>query len=879
MKPTPPPKILLRFFRWYCDPDLVDHIEGDLIETYQEKCRTQGRQSANMRLVIELIRLCRPGIIRAWRPQHVNTFGMYKNFMVIAWRNFQKSAGYSTINLLGLAVALCSCLLIMLYVQHELSFDHFFPNADRIYRVNNEIRFGDNYVDVALAPAPFASAAKAELSQVVTSTRMQWHSSILIRKGDENVRQQDVASADSTLFDVFDLHIISGDAKRALSEPNTIVLSETVARKIFGRTDVAGETVTVDNDKSRKVTAVFRDLPPNSHFRFTCFVPLMESPSANENIWGGSQNYATYLLLAPGTDIAATTAALNKMMERNLGPEVKAILNKTLDEFMAQGDYFRATLTPLQDIHLHSNRIGELYGSGRIENVYMFSAVALFILIIAIINFMNLATARSANRAREVGVRKVLGSQKSSLIHQFMTESLLTCTLSIVVAVALTALLMSPFNQLVGKELEVSQLYSSRMLLTLLILLVVVGVLSGTYPAFYLSAFQPADALKKGRSGAGRSRVRNVLVVFQFAASVALIAGTLVIYLQMDYMRTRDLGFSRQQLLIINNTGPIRPRIDALKNSLLGLNGVEKATVSGFLPVGYARSNHTFFLTPTLNVSGSINMQAWTVDEQYTNTLDMHIIQGRGFSKDMASDSSAIILNESAVRFLGGKDVIGTILYSPDNEKVIVWKVIGVVKDFHFSSMHEEVKPLALVYGDDPTNITLRLNTEDIPALMDRVEKAWKALVPEMPFEYSFMDQDYNRYYADEARVGKLFTVFATLSIFISCLGLLGLATYMAEQRAKEIGIRKVLGASVYGITSLLSLDFLKLVGISIAIAIPLSWYGTHRWLQSFAYRAEISWWVFALAGLTAILIACLTVSYQSIRAAVSNPVNSLRAD
>ena len=877
-----PPRLILRIFRWYCHPMLADHIEGDLIEVHQAWMRSHGRWMANIRLAAELVLLFRPGIIRPWQsPRFVTTYSMYKSFVIVAWRNFLKTKGYSSINIFGLAIALTACMLILLYVRHELSYDRFNEHADRIYQVNNEIKFGDNHIDVACAAPAFGASAKQEIPQVEQTTRLRWFGSLLIKKDNELVRQNDVAYADSTLFDVFTIPFISGNPKKALSEPNSIVLTESIARKFFGTTAVLGKHLMVENNKVRTITGVVQDIPSNCHFRFQCFVPMVEDERANNNDWSGGQNYHTYLLLRTDADLSLVERELNVMMNKHLGPELKMLINKTIEEFEAQGDYFRATLTNLPDIHLHSNRMGELYGSGKVEYVYMFSAIAVFIMIIAIINFMNLSTARSANRAREVGVRKVLGSLKTSLVQQFILESILTSTLSMIIAIGMTTMILPQFNDLTGKSFDTAVLYAPATIGSLIVMILIVGLLAGSYPAFYLSAFQPATVLKGSKGGSRRSFVRNTLVVLQFAASVTLIAFTIVTYLQMDYIRHRDLGFDREQVLIINNISQVENRVESLKNSLLAIQGVDQATVSGFLPVNYMRSNNTFFKSPTLDIAGAISMQAWTVDDQYVPTMSMSILEGRNFSEHIISDSTAIVLNESAARFLGGKDIIGMKLFVTNDLQgnVTAVRVIGIVKDFHFSTLREQVGPLALVYRKSGISMALKLNTDDVPSLMDKVARSWKTLMPEAPFEYSFMDEDFDRLYTGERQAGTLFTIFSSLSIFISCLGLFGLAAFMAEQRSKEIGIRKVLGASVYGITSLLSRDFLRLVLLAVVLATPLAWLLIGKWLEGFAYRVDIVWWIFPLAGMLAVVIACLTVTYQSIRAAVTNPVNSLRTE
>jgi putative ABC transport system permease protein len=524
-----------------------------------------------------------------------------------------------------------------------------------------------------------------------------------------------------------------------------------------------------------------------------------------------------------------------------------------------------------------------LYTSGKIEYVYIFSAIALFILLIACINFMNLATARSANRSREVGVRKVMGSSRRGLINQFITESFLTCLLAMILAVALTLTCLPYFNSLIGQTIDASLLRSPSVILMLIVLVLVVGLLSGSYPAFYLSAFRPALVLKGGKgTSVKKSIFRNSLVVFQFTASIILISGTIVVYKQLEYIREKDLGYNREHILIIGNTSQLGKRLESFRNSLLQLKGIEKITVSGYLPVNYYRSNDSFFSTPSLQTESAISMQNWTIDEDYISTMGMQLLEGRNFSKSLPADSSALILNESAAKFFGNKDILDKRFYrlmNMETRAIKEYHVIGVVKDFNFSSLRESVKPLAFVYGSDQGNLNLKINTADVTSLLDEIEEQWKAVGVELPFEYSFMDEDFNRLYANEKKIGTLFTVFASLSILISCLGLFGLANFITEQRTKEIGIRKVLGASVSGIATLLSKDFLRLVLISIVFASPVAYYIMSAWLQGFAYRVNMKWWVFITSGLIAVLIAVVTVSFQAIKAAKSNPVNSLRTE
>lgn len=807
---------------------------------------------------------------------------MIRNYFKIAWRNLVKNKGYSAINILGLAIGMAVCLLIMLFVQHELSYDRYHAHAGRIYRADTEIKFGNNHLDLASANTVLGETAKNEIAAVEDYARIRWANGVLIKKDHENIRESQVAYADNSLFSIFSFPFLDGDPKTALAEPNSLVISESVALKYFNSTQVAGKTLTVNDTRERKITGVIKDIPENTHFRFTLFIPMLEDEDIKEKMWAGNQNYNTYLLVHPGTDVKRLQADLNKMLERHLDSDLQQIFGKSMAEFKSRGDYFNASLMPLTDIHLRSNKIGELYGGGNLQYVYVFSAIALFILVIACINFMNLATARMSGRAKEVGLRKSIGALRGSLILQFLSESLLTVIFSMALAVGLVLLTLPVFNQLADKQLQATFLTRPEVIFLLAALTLLVGVLAGAYPAFYFSGFQPVKVLK-GATGTSfkKSLLRNGLVVFQFTASMVLIVGTIVIYRQMDYIRKKDIGYNREQMLVINNTDQLGDRTQSFKNDLLGMSGVKNITVTGFLPTSYYRSNQSFFPTPALDIKGAISMQQWEVDENYVPTMNMKITEGRNFDKTMGTETHAVILNEAAARFLGGK-VLDRLLYNIEDEKtgaLRIFKVIGVVKDFNFSSLREEVKPLALLYKNNNAAMTLRLQSSNLSALMEQIKDRWSAQSPGLPFEYSFMNDDFNSFYKGEEKIADIFTVFASLALFIGCMGLFGLATFTAEQRTKEIGIRKVLGASSAAIVTLLSRDFLKLVLIALLIAGPLAYYFMNHWLQDFAYRIKMEWWMFAAAGLTTGVIALLTVGWQAIKAAVANPVKSLRTE
>ena len=808
---------------------------------------------------------------------------MFKNYLKTTFRSLLKSKFYTLINITGLAAGLATCLLIFLYVTDELSYDKYNVNADRIYRVNNEVKFGGNHFDMAIAPAMQGPAMVREFPQVEQYTRLRWHASFLIKKGNENIQEERVGYADSTLFDVFTLPVIAGNPKTALTEPHSIVITEKIAKKYFNTTDnVVGKTLIINDTSNYKVTAVIKDIPAQSHFNFDIFLPMREDAASRDDNWL-SENWNTYVLLKKNADVKQVEAQLNPMMERHTGPILKSVINQSMDEFKKNGSFIRASLTPLTDIHLHSNKIAEIGANGNAQFVYIFSAIALLILLIACVNFMNLSTARSSNRAKEVGVRKVLGSLKKNLIQQFLTESLVISFIALIFAILIASLLLPYFNQLAGKAIHVSGLIQPSMLLSLIGLMLIVGLLAGSYPAFFLSSFKPIEVLKgKLAGGFKRSWLRDSLVVFQFVISIILIFGTVVIYNQLNYIHNKDIGFDRNQVLVIQHTDALREQATVFKNELLQVSGVKDATMSGYLPVNFNRSNDVFFTSPALDQSSAISMQNWTVDEAYIPTLDINILQGRDFSKEFRTDSTAIILNEAAAKFLGNKDLLNKKLYEVKDiqtKALTEYHIIGIIKNFNFSSLRDVITPLALKFGQNNGDISVRISSSNITAVADQIKNKWKSMAPAQPFDYSFMDEDFSKLYTTEQRTGQIFITFAVLAILIACLGLFGLVTYAAEQKIKEIGIRKVLGANIVTIVLIMLKDFMKLVLIASLIGFPIAWWAMSKWLQDFAYRTNIAWWIFLLAAIITVFIALFTISFQSIKAAIANPVKSLRTE
>ncbi|MBS1947254.1 MAG: ABC transporter permease [Bacteroidetes bacterium] len=809
---------------------------------------------------------------------------MFKNYFKIAIRNLWKSKGFTFINIAGLAIGLSCFILIALYVVDELSYDRFYPNAERIYRVDADIKFGGNQLNLCVSSDPMGPTLKKDYPQVEEYTRIySSEGDKLVRKGNDYINEEKIVYADSTFFRIFPQTVLSGDAKTALFEPNTVVLSETAAKKYFSTTNASGQTIEIDK-KPFKVTAVIKDMPHNSHFHFD-FIMSMKNVEYGWNNYL-SHNFQTYILLKPGTDYHAFEKNFQQVLDKYVLVQAKQYMPglNSMAEFRKSGNYLDYFLMPLTKIHLYSNRFPEFEANGNIQYVYIFSAVALFILLIACINFMNLSTARSVNRAKEVGIRKVLGTGKKNLVAQFLSESTLMAIISLALAVAIAYFTLPLFNKVAAKSLNSKSIFSSNFFPFLVALPFVVGVLAGLYPAFFLSKFKPVVVLKgKINAGFKKNIFRSGLVVFQFFTSIVLIIATVVVFKQLQFIQTTNLGFNKSQVLMIQGAGALEKNDAVFKNAVLELPGVKSGTMSGYLPVTSSRSDNTYSKDAVMDPKNALSMQSWVVDYDYINTMDMQIVKGRNFSKNFGTDSTAVILNETAARVLGYEDPVGKKLYQDyqdqNGTRKIVLNVIGVVKDFHFESLRQNIFPLGLRLGHNNSIISFKISGTNVKPLISQIQNKWKALAPGMPFSYRFMDEAFTNMYRAEQRVEQVSITFAILAILIACLGLFGLVTYMAEQRTKEIGVRKVLGATVPNLVAMLSKDFLKLVGIASLIAFPVAWWAMHKWLQDFAYRINIEWWVFLLAAFIALFIALLTVSVQAIKAAIANPVKSLRTE
>jgi putative ABC transport system permease protein len=808
---------------------------------------------------------------------------MFKNYIKTAVRSLYKNKGFTAINILGLALGLATCLLIVFYVVDELSYDRYNTKANRIYRVNEDLKLGENNVQYAVAMPPLAKTLKVEYPYIEDATRIKAAGTTHVKKGNGNIVENKVGFVDANIFNVFTLPMISGDPKTALLEPNTVVITESTAKKYFNTTDAVGKTIVFNEKENFKVTGVIKDVPKQSHFNFDFFVSLESFPDSRSNEWLRS-DYNTYVLLKDAKDYKKLEASFPAFLQKFSGAQMQSELGMSIAQFEKNGSHFRMNLTALTDIHLKSNRSGELGPNSTTQYVYIFSVIALFILLIACVNFMNLSTARSSNRAREVGVRKVLGSSRKYLIFQFLAESILVTFVATVIAMTAAAAVLPLFNQLSGKEIILTVESLKWLVPSLLLIVLVIGSLAGSYPAFFLSAFQPIDVLK-GKLSAGfkGGGLRSFLVVFQFFVSILLIIGTLVIHNQLNFIQTKNLGYNRNQVLVVKNSEELKQQANVFKQELAELPGVKEATMTGFLPTNGWRHTNIYYKDATYDQKKSLFPQSWQIDADYIPTMDMKIAAGRNFSKEMQTDSSAIIINEAAAKFLGFADPVGKTIYQSlgGNRKggpnVKECHIVGVVKDFHFNSLREKIEPIVLTYGQNAGALAIRVSTANITALMAQVKDKWNSLSPGVQIDYSFMDQDFDASYRSEQRIGTILIIFTSLAIIIACLGLFGLAAYAAEQRTKEIGIRKVLGADVSVIVGMLSKDFIKLVCIAIILASPIAWFVMTKWLQDFAYRITIQWWVIAAAGAGALVIAFVTISFQSVKAALANPVDSLK--
>lgn len=803
---------------------------------------------------------------------------MLKYYYKIAVRNLWRNKGFSAITIFGLAIGLATCLLITLFVTDELRYEHFNPKADRVYRINADFLVNGSVFKERYSPAMFGEVLTKDYPGIEKYARFLQENDILVQKGEETLLENNVCFADSTVFDIFGLQMIAGNPATALRDPFSMVISESMARKYFNSTDIVGKTLHTDNVKNYTITGVIKDVPPQSHLHFNFIRAMSEVDESRRAEWM-TDNFVTYVLLRPGTTQAQLDGYLQQATRRYMEDELKKMTGSTIADLEKKNEHFRYKSIPLKKIHLYSDLSNEAEASGNIQYIYIFIITAVIILLIACVNFMNLSTARSAGRAKEVGLRKVMGSPRSNLIIQFLAESVITSCCAMLIAIMLAVLLIPYLNDLSGKSLNFTRASLTWTIPLLLLIVVVVGLMAGSYPAFFLSSFEPVKVLKgKLSSGFKGSWLRNSLVIFQFATAILLIVGTLVIYNQLSYIHNKQLGYNRQQVIVIENTQSLWVHAKGFKEDVLKIRGVTAGTMTASLPTSINMSTNIFSKDAARSPGQVMGLTEWYVDADYIPTLGMQMASGRNFSPDMPTDTAgSLIINETAARLLGYTDISDKHLYSGNQRR----KIIGIVKDFNAGSLRSRIPPAVFTLGEFRANMAFRINTDNIQQIIKRIGELYHAR-PQMqgqPFQYSFLDDNFNRLYQAEERTGKLFISFAILAILIASLGVLGLITYAAEQRTKEIGIRKVLGASVSGIVVMLSANFLKLIALAALIAVPLAWLLMNRWLQNYAYRINIDWTLFAGAIILMAIITMLTVSFKAIKAALVNPIKSLRSE
>lgn len=811
---------------------------------------------------------------------------MLKNFFTVAFRNLWKHKFYSLINISGLAVGLSCCLLIILFVQDDLAYDRHHTKAERTFRIYVDLKFGEMDGKMSHLPAPLAPTLMTDFPEVEVAARLRQRGSYLVRKMEDvdNAQEDNFVFADADFFRIFDFEIIEGKPTEGLKEPNTMVISKKIADKYFPEEEAVGKILMLDNRQEMRIVSVIDPTVHKSEFQFDFYMSMEGLEEARNPIWL-SHNFLTYFVLQEGADAKELEAKFPAMLEQYAGPQVKQFLSMDLDEWEADGNRLGYFMQPVRDMHLYSADIDGFGGSGDADTVVLFTIIALVILSIAAINFMNLSTARSAERAREVGVRKVLGSYRNQLIWQFMIESVLLSVFSMVLAVGISALLLPTFNDLSGKTLELP--WGSLVFLPGLLLGAgAIGVLAGIYPALFLSSFKPVDVLK-GRFTAkrGGKNLRSVLVVLQFSASIALIIFTIVVQQQMGFVKKKQLGYEKEQILVLEEANTLGEKSQSFKNEMLQRPEIVSVTMSDFLPTWSSRNNNAFWRKGKKQ-EDQLVMQNWQVDHDYIKTLNMEVVHGRDFDINMSTDSQAVILNEAAIQqfgFVG--DPVGqyvTTYTDIDNETGEMttgdFQIIGVIKNFHFESLKSNISALGMFISNSKDYYFIfKTKTDQLDKMLTVMESKWKEFNPGQPFKYSFLDERFDNMYNSVEKEGKVFGVFAFLAILVACLGLFALAAFMAETRTKEIGIRKVLGATVSNIMVLLSKDFIILVGISIVIASVLAGWFADRWLEEFAYRTSINVWTFLIPAVMAIVIALGTVSYHAAKAALGNPAKALK--
>jgi len=769
---------------------------------------------------------------------------MIKNFLKTALRNIRRNKLFTFLNIFGLSLGMATTILIYLWVQDELSYDKHFENHKNIYRVISDYYMNGVDYHIATAPPTMAAALLNDYPEVLNACRLRSVGSRLITIGDKKYEEERAIYADSTFFEIFSIPLISGNKNQLLNAAEYVVINEKLAIKYFGNENAVGNTIIID-EAPFVITGVFENMPANTHFNFDIIVSMYYLEESFQQSWL-SNNFQTYIVLHPETDIIQLEGRFQDMILKYLGPDIQKMMGMTIEEFLGESQAaFR--IQKITDIHLHSDLLAELNANSDVKYVYIFSFIAVFILIIACINFMNMATARSEGRSKEVGISKVSGAVRSQVMFQHLVESLVLTIFSYILAMIIVEFAIPEFNILSGKEISINYL-KPQTLLTLLGIVLVTGFIAGSYPAFYLSSFRPIVVLKGGfKTGRGSGRLRNTLVVIQFITTIMLISGTIIVYQQMNYIKNKHIGYNKDQLITLHNTHLLGESILTFKKEMLSHPQFQSATISSYLPV--PSSSNSSAVWPDGDKEKTVSIQQWIVDFDYIKTMEMEIIEGRDFSSYMSTDSSAVIINETTQKQFGWDDPLNhkVVRLSWPDAQPIHYQVIGVVKDFNFHSLRDNIGPLMMYIGRSDYMITFRFDTKDTREVIQLLENKWEEFVPNELFDYSFVDNRFSKVYFREQRISKIITLFSVLAIIIASLGLFGLAAYNTEKRTKEIGIRKVNGATVMDVFRLLAKDFVKLIGIAFVIAVPPTWYYMGTWLDNFAFHVNVSWAVFVL--------------------------------
>lgn len=804
---------------------------------------------------------------------------MIRNYIKTAWRNLRKNKVFSFINVFGLAVGLACCMFIAAYLYSELTYDTYPVNSKQLYRIGIHSLGNGNVSDFPFVDVAVGQGIKDAYPQVLDFTRFENNGPAFVSYNNSQFKESKLAVADANFLQMFSIPFLQGDAKTALTEPRSIVITEDLAKKYFGNEAAVGKTLNINNGLM-KVTGVISKIPDGSHFHFDGFISMSTRP-AQAPTWSNI-GYYTYLLLDKNADPKKLEAQFPQLVAKYVVPEVQHDMGVSLAEAQKSVGSFKFYIQPVTDIHLSAATKFDLEPGGDISYIYIFGALAFFILLLACINFTNLSTASSAKRSREVGIRKVLGSLKSWLVSQFLTESVMLTCFSMLFALAIVYLLLPYFNDLAGKHVTIGFFLNYKALLIELLLTLIVGLSAGVYPAFFLSSFQILNVLKgnSGKAPAKKNFLQSSLVVFQFTVSTALIIATFIVYQQLHFMQNKKLGYDKDQLLVLNDTYTLGNNEFAFKQQLTRDSRVVNATVSTDVPGNGNMGGTEVYAKDKAHdeTNNEIHTNIYRIDGNYLSTLGISLAKGRSVSPDFPGDSSNAVINEAAVNELGwgNTDPIGkTIVRSGRRE----YTVVGIVKDFNYTSARQKIAPLMMLAEHRHGNIILKVKTTNVAGLLADLKNQWDGYKASSPFSYYFVDEQFAALYGAEQRTGKIFTSFAVIAVIIAGLGLFGLSAFMIRMRVKEIGIRKVLGASSGTITGMLSMQFLKLVFIAIVISFPITWFAMHKWLQDFAYHISIQWWVFALAGGVALFIALITISFQSVKAAIANPVKSLRSE